>query len=203
MTDRETRARPTEEDARKVHLPRWLVAIGFGVPLALIALAASPLGTDFFYVMIGIPALLLIWALAGIGAAIFGVYAARRRAWRQCSLALMLPLTLLLVAIDPFRFIRACNYVGDVAHFIIFRPYYDKQIAALPANQKPRLVVFNWGGMVWASRGLVYDETDQVSLSPGSQSVDWLAQASRNELSCEGYSVRPLWAHYYLASFPC
>jgi hypothetical protein len=83
------------------------------------------------------------------------------------------------------------------------KPYYDKQIAVLPASQKPRLVVFNWGGMVWASRGLVYDETDQVSLSPGSQSVDWLAQASHNELSCEGYNVQPLWAHYYLASFPC
>ena len=65
-------------------------------------------------------------------------------------------------------FVRSCNYIGDVIHFIVAKPYYDRQIAALPADQRPRLVVFDWGGMVWASSGLVYDETDQVSLPRGS-----------------------------------
>ena len=58
--------------------------------------------------------------------------------------------------------------------------------------------------MVWASSGLVYDETDQVSLPAGRQSADWLAAASRTELGCEGgYDVQPLWDHYFLASFSC
>ena len=88
-------------------------------------------------------------------------------------------------------------------HFIAMRFSYDRTIAALPADRRPRLVVFDWGGMPFASHGLVYDETDQVSLPKGRQSADWLAQASRTELSCEGYGIQALWDHYYLADFPC
>jgi hypothetical protein len=183
--------------------PRWPLAIGLGVPLALMLLAASPLGTNFVYVMLGIPALMFVWVMAGIRALIEGVRSAMRKNWRQCAIASLLPIVLLVVALDPFGFVRSCNYIGDVVHFTIAKPYYDRHIAALPADQRPGLAVFDWGGMVWGSSGLVYDETDQVSLPPGRQSADWLAEAGHTELSCEGYSVRPLWDHYYLASFPC
>jgi len=183
--------------------PRWLVAIGLGVPLALVVLAASPLGNNFFYVVIGIPALLFAWAIAGVGALIASVRSAMRRDWRRCAIASLLPIVLIVVALDPVRFVRACNHIGDVAHFIVAKPYYDRQIAALPAGEGPRLAVFNWGGMVWASFGVVYDETDQVSLPPDRQSADWRNRASHTELSCEGYGAQPLWDHYYLVSFAC
>jgi hypothetical protein len=117
-------------------------------------------------------------------------------------IALALPIALLVVALDPTRFVRGCVYLGDVIHFVVRKPYYDQQIAALPAGQ-PRLVVFDWGGTSWTSFGLVYDESDQVALPKGRQSADWLAQASHSELSCGGYGVQSLWDHYYLASFPC
>jgi hypothetical protein len=109
-----------------------------------------------------------------------------RKAWKQCVVASALPILLLGVAFNPFGFVRACNYLGDVLHFVVAKPYYDQQIAALPADQRPRLVVFDWGGMVWASSGLVYDETDQVSLPSGRRSADWLELASHSELSYEG-----------------
>ena len=191
------------ETAAQSRFPRWLVAIGLGVPVALILLAASPLGTDFLYVMVGIPALLFVWAIAGVAALIVSARSAMRKDWRRCVIASVLPIVLLVVALDPFGFVRSCNYIGDVLHFIIAKPYYDRQIAALPGDLGPRLVVFDWGGMVWASSGLIYDETDQVSLPRDRQSADWLAQASHTELSCGGYGVQPLWDHYYLASFPC
>ena len=191
------------EMAPQSRFPRWLLAAGLGVPLALIVLAASPLGTNFFYVVVGIPALLFAWAIAGVGALIVGVRSAMRKDWRRCVIASVLPVVLLVVAVDPIRFVRSCNHIGDVIHFIVAKPYYDRQIAALPVDRGPRLVVFDWGGMVWASSGLVYDETDQVALPRDRQSADWLAQASRSELSCEGYGVQPLWGHYYLADFPC
>jgi hypothetical protein len=183
--------------------PYWLVAIGLGVPLALIVFAASPLGTDFFYVVVGIPALLFVWVMAGVGALAASVRSAMRKDWRQCAIASLLPIVLLVVALDPIGFVRSCNHIGEVAHFIIAKPYYDRQIAALPAGQGPHLAVFDWGGMAWASFGVVYDETDQVSLPRARQSPDWLARASHSELSCEGYGVQPLWDHYYLVSFPC
>jgi hypothetical protein len=203
MTEVQNSAPSTSENARPSTLLRWLVGIGFCVPLALIVLAASPLGTNFVYVVVGIPALLFVWAIAGLGAAIVSIRSAIRRQWRQCIVASTLPIVLLGVAFNPTGFVRFCNYLGDVSHFIIMKPRYDKAIAALPPDQRPRVVVFNWGGMVWASSGLVYDETDEVALAPGRQSAAWLAQASHSELGCGGYGIQSLWDHYYLASFPC
>jgi hypothetical protein len=193
-------------DAQKPAPPRllpWVAAIGFGVPIALIAFAASPLGPNFFYVLVGIPALLLLWVIAGLVALVISIRSAMQKQWTRCVLAGILPLVLLIVAFDPVRFVRSCDYAGDLIHFIAMKSHYDRSIAALPADQRPRLVVFDWGGMSFASHGLVYDETDQVTLPKGSQSADWLAQAGHNELSCEGYGVRALWDHYYLADFPC
>jgi hypothetical protein len=184
-------------------LLRWVAAIGLGVPIALIVFAASPLGPNFFYVLAGIPALLLLWVIAGLIALVISIRSAMRKEWRRCVLAAILPVVLLVVAFNPVRFVRSCNFAGDVIHFIVMRSSYDRRIAALPAEQRPRLVVFDWGGMSFASHGLVYDETDQVALPKGSQSADWLAEASHTELSCEGYGVRALWDHYYLADFPC
>jgi hypothetical protein len=184
-------------------LLRWVAAIGLGVPIALIAFAASPLGPNFFYVLVGIPALLFLWVIAGLGALIVSIWSAMQKEWRRCVLAAILPVVLLIVAFDPVRFVRSCDYAGDVIHFIAMKSYYDQTIAAIPADQHPRLVVFDWGGMSFASHGLVYDETDQVALPRGLQSPDWLAKASRTELSCEGYGVQALWDHYYLADFPC
>ena len=184
-------------------LLRWVAAIGLGVPIALIVFAASPLGPNFFYVLIGIPALLLLWVIAGLGSLTVSIRSAMQKQWRRCVLAAILPVVLLLVAFDPVRFVRACDYAGDVIHFIAMKSHYDRQIAALPADQRPGLLVFDWGGMSFASHGLVYDESDQVSLPKGSQSADWLAKAGHTELSCEGYGARALWDHYYLADFPC
>ena len=184
-------------------LLRWAAAIGLGVPIGLIALAASPLGPNFIYVVVGIPALLFLWVIAGLVALIVSIRSAMQKEWRRCVLAAILPAVLLIVAFDPVRFVRSCDYLGDVIHFIAMRSYYDRTIAALPADQRPPLVVCDWGGMSFASRGLVYDETDQVALPRGRQSTDWVAKASHTELSCEGYGVQALWDHYYLADFPC
>jgi hypothetical protein len=184
-------------------LLRWAAVIGFLVPVALIAFAASPLGPNFIYVVVGIPALLFLWVIAGLAAFIVSIRAAMRREWRRCVIAAILPIVLLIVAFHPVRFVRSCDYLGDVIHFIAMRSYYDRQIAALPADQRPPLLVFDWGGMSFASHGLVYDQADQIALPRGSQSPDWLAKASHTELSCEGYGVRALWDHYYLVDFPC
>ena len=127
-------------------LLRWAAAIGLGVPIALIALAASPLGPSFIYVVVGIPALLFLWVIAGLVALIVSIRSARQKQWRRCVIAAILPVVLLIVAFDPVRFVRSCDYAGDLIHFIAMRSSYDRRIAALPADQRPRLVVFDWGG---------------------------------------------------------
>src|ERR1700761_8293056 len=87
-------------------LLRWVAAIGFGVPVALIAAAASPLGPNFFYVLAGIPALLFLWVIAGLIALVVSIRSAMRKEWRRCAFASILPAVLLIVAFDPIRFVR-------------------------------------------------------------------------------------------------
>jgi hypothetical protein len=188
---------------RSDKFPRSVIYLAIGLPIALVLLAASPLGTSLLYVVAGIPGLLLLWLGVGIWSAARCLRFAAQRSWLRSLQAAILPIVIIGVAFNPLRFIYLCNYVGDVMHFVLARPYYDQEISALPPTDRPRLVVFNWGGMIWASRGLVFDESDEVALPPGHQSVAWLDNPGRAELACAGYAVQPLWSHYYLAQFPC
>jgi hypothetical protein len=188
---------------RAGRFPKVLLCLGLGIPILLAVLAASPLETDLAYVVVGIPSLLVCWLVVGCWSAALCAGWLVQRQNQLAVKAAILPAVLVAVVFNPLRFVHFCNYCGDVVHFVLARHYYDGRIASMPATEQPRLIVFNWGGMIWASRGLVYDESDQVALPPGQQSEAWLAQAASSELGCRGYSVQALWSHYYLAQFPC
>ena len=89
-------------------LLRWVATIGFLVPIALVAFAASPLGPNFIYVVVGIPALLILWVIAGLGSLIVSPRSAMKKQWKRCVVAAILPVVLLIVAFDPVRFVRSC-----------------------------------------------------------------------------------------------
>lgn len=184
-------------------LPRPIVLGAPGIPALLVLLAASPLGTGFFYLMILIPALLLVWAALALWSLVRCYTFVTSRRWKLSALAALLPVVVCLVGLNSWSFVKGCYYLGDILHFIVARPYYEHIIAHLPRDGRPRLAVFDWGGSIWASRGLVYDESDEVALPPGRQSAQWLADPRLAELDCGGFAVQPLWSHYYLASFPC
>jgi hypothetical protein len=182
------------------------VTIGF--PLLVIALEATPFSTDIAFVLIGLPVLLLAWASAGIWATFLTVRSVRKRAWRQTMANLALPLAILLVGLHFTAFIRFCNDAGDTVHFYLRYPAYVKVIRATPPNGNARLVTINLGGMSWASRGFVYDESDEIMRTPSAQSVGWKARAQDTELGC-GYGATPIPGpsafaqHWYIASFAC
>jgi len=188
-------------DNSRDRIPRVYLALALGIPLAHILLRATPLGSNFIYVMLGMPGL----ALLLVGTAVWGLFLLARFLMRQeWSRAVIsgIPPVAVIVAVMTFpQFLYACNTAGDVLHFFVARPYYDRAVASLPST-RPRLAVFNWGGMAWASGGLVYDESDEVALPAGRQSAAWKAKAANTELGC-GYGIQSLWSHYYLASFAC
>lgn len=184
-------------------LPRPIVLGAPGIPALLVLLAASPLGMGLFYLMIIIPALLLVWAALALWSLVRCLAFVTSRRWKLSAQAALLPVVVCLVGLNSWSFVRGCHYLGDVLHFVVARPYYEHIIADLPRDGRPRLAVFDWGGMIWVSRGLVYDESDEVALPPGRQSAQWLADPRLAELDCGGFIVQPLWSHYYLASFPC
>jgi hypothetical protein len=158
--------------------------------------------------MIGLPFLLLVWAASGVWAAFLAVRSPRKRAWRQAVASLVLPLVIVGVGLNFTGFIRFCNTAGDTVHFYLRRPAYVKVVSATPPNGNARLVTINLGGMIWASRGFVYDESDEIMRETSAQSTGWKARAQNSELGC-GYGAVPipgpsaLAQHWYIASFAC
>lgn len=197
-----------EDSSRRNRTSLWPVWIAVGFPLLLIDLEATPLSTNFIFVMIGLPVLLLTWAASGVWAAFLTIRSARKRAWWQAMASLVLPLAILFAGLHFIGLIRFCNNAGDTLHFYLRRPAYVKMVHATPPNGNARLVTINLGGMIWASRGFVYDESDEIMQKPSAQSAGWKARAQYTELGC-GYGAVPVYGpsaftkHWYLASFAC
>jgi hypothetical protein len=152
--------------------------------------------------MLGIPMLLLIWALAAILALLGMIGSLHARAWHRAISFAILPAIVLANAPAPFVFIRFCNLAGDTLHFEIMREHYQRVVDSLPETREPKLVVFEWGGMVWISDGVVYDESDEVARPAARQSAAWHARAAKTELGC-GYNIISMGGHFYLANFAC
>ncbi len=186
----------------------WTWGLGIGIPLGLIVLRASPLGSDLFIVVFGIPVALMIWALNSVWAAMLVVQCARSRQWHQALPMLIFPALLLASVLVPRAFLYVLNDMGDELHFIAMRSMYLEEISAIPLTGQPRLVEFDLGGMIWAHSAIVYDESDELALPTDRRSRAWKDREST--LDCEP-DVHPLLflritglaKHFYLASFPC
>lgn len=186
----------------------WPIWTTIGFPLLLTALDASPIAPNFFFVMIVVPGLLLLWASLGIWAAILTVRSLGQRSWRRAIICAFLPLVVLSVCFRPIGFIRLCNNAGDIVHFYVRHSSYMRTVRATQPNGQPLLLTFNLGGMIWASRGFVYDESDELLRTTSLQSPGWKLRAKRSELGC-GYSAFQVpgpfafTQHWYMASFAC
>jgi hypothetical protein len=180
-------------------------AIGF--PAGLVILNAISIAT-FVFVMIGIPALLILWACSGVWALVASICHVRHRDWSQALISAVLPVVIICAATHFWGFVHFCNDAGDVVHFVAERPSYLRALRATQSNGDPRLAVFNRGGMIWASRGYVYDESDEIIRDESLQTSTWKSRARDTELGC-GYFAKPFPGdfsfthHWYLASFGC
>jgi hypothetical protein len=206
-SDRSLSARPSSDHGSGFEPPphrvvRWPAIVALALPATLIVLRAPPLASGFLYFIVML-ALLVVASLAAVSALPFAVEAAWFGRWRRAASFAVLPVLALSAALLPWSFLRLLDEVGDTLHFQLARPYYQSVVAALPETGAPKLAVFDWGGVMIASHGVVYDESDEVALPPERQSRAWQARASRTTLSCEGYFVAPLGAHFYLGEFSC
>lgn len=186
----------------------WPVWVAIGFPLLLVSLNSTPIAPNFVFVLIGIPVLLGMWACLGILALILSVKRMWHREWSGAVASAVLPLVILVSGVQFREFIHLCNYGGDVLHFTARHSSYLEAIRASPPDAGPRLLVFNRGGMLWSSRGYVYDESDEVLRADPLRSASWRARADQTELSC-GFYAEPFPGHFsftehwYIASFNC
>lgn len=131
------------------------------------------------------------------------VLSVRAHSWRRAISLALLPLVVLAGASAPVAVVRFCNRLGDTLHFELMRGHYLSVVDSMPGGEGPKLKIFNWGGMVWASNGVVYDQSDEVKLPHAKQSAAWRHRANNTELGCGGYSLTPMGGHFYLADFSC
>lgn len=181
----------------------WPTLIALGIPAIHIIIRTTPAGHDFAYVILGMPMLAMTW----IGFGIAGIVALRRSiiiGAKRCALS-WLPVCLIVgvgsLHLDTVR--RYTNLTGDILHFAAKYPHYRTVIETLPDDGDPKLFVFNFGGMIWASSGIVYDESGEIEKPVTQQSEAWKRRADRTELGCGNYFYTPLIRHFYLADFPC
>lgn len=177
---------------------RWLLRLSVAFSIVMIALPVFvdeallffTLGTQLFLSLVS----LATWSI------VLSIRYLERRALALGLVSLALPL-----AVAWATFV-AGPMAGDVIHFAVMRPYYDREVLRLPKNGA-RYEEFNWGGMLFASRGVVYDETDQIGLPRGQQSREWIARLKNTDLLCGNIEylpdVRSLGGHYYLTGFGC
>jgi hypothetical protein len=91
---------------------------------------------------------------------------------------------------------------GDIVHFTLAKPFYDRAIAALPKHPR-RPKVFDWGGaLLIADKVVIYDESDEVALPAAQRSVAWQIQGAHS-LAGLCSNVSPLWDHYYIGMIGC
>lgn len=184
----------------------WPLWIAIAFPLYLILVNTIPFG--FLLAILGLLFLSPLWAGAGIWALVLSLRHIWRHQWSRATRTAILPIVVLIAGFNFWGFVHLTNDCADVLHFAVRRATYMRKIEQMPSNGEPRLVVVNFGGMIWASRGVVYDESDEIMLDPSKQSFRWKTQAEQSELAC-GYFARPIPGpaffsrHWYLASFPC
>jgi hypothetical protein len=158
---------------------------------------------EFTFAYAAFPILALVYvslALVSVGCTISCMV---RRAWWSALLPLA---TMILVATSALALVSYILEAQDIARFKTVRPNYDAQVAKLPKDGR-RYKEFNWGGMLFASRGVVYDETDEIALPANKRSAAWTARLRNTDLMCGtddiGGIAIPLGNHYYLTSFGC
>jgi hypothetical protein len=195
-------------NARKRYIQLWPIWAAAGFPLLEIVLEASPIAPNFAFVMLGLPSLWLVWAASALCSAILTILSLRRQDWRKAGISIVLPLVVLWAALNFRTYIRFCNNTGDAVHFYARYPAYAREVSANAQTAGPQLLIFNLGGMSWASRGFVFDESDELLRDPSMQSPGWKVRAMDSELGCGYGAVRmpgpSIYAeHWYIASFAC
>lgn len=194
---------PPAAPVRRSWEPLLLAILIVGSSIALIMFDSTPFATDLGYALLSMAIVLLIWTVVGVWSGVLLMRFVRQRPW-NLSIAWGILLAAMILAIYGFfPYMRGCHYLGGAIRFAANREYYDQQVSLLPADDKPRIEVFDWGGMIWASSGLVYDESDEIALPSGEQSARWKDKARSSQLSCGNWDARHLWSHYYLVAFPC
>lgn len=158
--------------------------------------------TFFASVSLGDLLLLLMWGAAAVVALGFALWSAHRGRWHAAIATAMLPLSLVISLLNLGALWQFSMGAGEAIHFRLARRSYLSEIAALPANERPRLAVFVLSEDGWLGISnlhlVVYDESDEVALPEERRSAAWKKRAARTPLQFGIGYLRPLGDHFYI-----
>jgi hypothetical protein len=128
----------------------------------------------------------LTWVCVLVWSVVVATRLTRRKEWMTAAFSPAIPI---IAFAATYCAIRYADYPLDYMHFRAERATYDAEVSQLPRDGR-RYAEFNWGGLTFASRGVVYDETDEVALPYGHQSSDWKKRMRSTDLTCGRWSWR-------------
>jgi hypothetical protein len=107
---------------------------------------------------------------------------------------LILPMALSAAMYAPEWVLRPFSVVGDYAHLLAMRPFYEAEMAPLRDQRQPIFHVFDWGGFAGTNIFVIYDESDRVSLPSTDQEWGSLGGGLAGECAGRAYRIS---GHYY------
>jgi len=183
---------------RRIALVLWPLAFALAGPAGLVVFWSISFDAAF---ILAFPWLAL-WALVAFVLLLVAVIAMLRRQWLKALSLALCPLAVLVAFLNFFAVWGFCMETGEYIHFRAKRSHYLAEVAKLPADQGPRLAIFDWGGFA-GSHAVVYDESDEIMLSEAEESADWKNRIEGTELVCGVVGAEPVGDHFYIVRIRC
>lgn len=181
----------------------FLVGLWVFVPVSIIFTGALPIADDLRVLFVPLFLLYLVWPAIAFASIIFAIRLAKLRLFPQSFLVLLIPVSILLCIVGERRIalLYPLFRISDRLHFATRKAAYDQRVRSLPHSER-RLQLFVWESDPIGESGIVYDDSDQISLAPRHRSKQWNDKAANSELDglCR---AEPAGSHYYLVSFGC
>jgi hypothetical protein len=182
-------------DNRILYWPTTLAIVWpllFALLLLLYQLFWFPLISEYLLLIIGV-GLAAVWTGSAVVACRLMTQWAAARHWRMVLSTLILPLTFSLVLLSsPFLtpvLWRQTDNAAEYLRFFMSYHYYLAQVEKHPAT--------NSGFIIWmplyGDRGVLYDETDEITSDHPSEA--WKKKAEREGVIRSGY--RHIIGHFY------
>jgi hypothetical protein len=183
----------------------FLVAISIWLAATIGFWSATVDGDAAWFALAAGLVLVLPWSAVVIWALVVALRHAARGTYRGAALAACVPV---IAALSVF-------YGGPAADYVRFRLERAGYLAAIEAAREghkppqphidigpPAFAYFTWGGMIWSSKGVAYDETDEAGRPETERSDVWRKRHDDSEFSCDAV-VRPLGGHFYMVYAGC
>ncbi|HXQ68613.1 MAG TPA: hypothetical protein VN980_18745 [Alphaproteobacteria bacterium] len=177
----------------------WPFALAIAGPAGLILLWSISFDAAFMFAF----PFLGLWAFVALIALVVAVILAIERRWLGALSLALFPLAVLVTFLNFMSVWGFATQTGEYIHFRAKRAAYLADIAKLPTDKGPRLVVIHWGGFLGSYRAVVYDESDEVVLSEEKRSAVWKKRTERTELACEVVHAESVGIHFYIVRIAC